>query len=136
MNMENSKIEQARTEHEILLEDPKQARKKKRADRRRRRKYKFSDKHHTKRGIASAILAVPGAVCVAAAIVMAARTKGEGGLLVGVLPFISILLATAGIILACTTFRKPDTIFTFAWIGLIANVVIWLFVAFVLVIGL
>ena len=136
MSFENSPIEQARTEHEILLEDPKTARKRKKADQRRRRKYKFSDKHHARLGIVSALLAIPAIGLVAASIVLSVIRKGEAGSIVGLMPFAAIILATAGIILSSVTFRKPDTIYTFSWIGLITNLVIWLFVAFVLVIGM
>lgn len=136
MDIENSKIELAKTEHEILLEDPKNARKRRRADKRRRRKYKFSNKHHSKAGIVASALAIPAIVLFVLALVMATTAKGQGGDRVGWMPFFSMILATAGIIISALTFRKADTIYTFSWIGLISNLVIWLFVAFVLVIGL
>ena len=136
MKIEDSRIEQARTEHEILMEDPRTAKKRRRADKRRRRKYKFSDKHHSKAGIAACILALPAIALFVLALVMATSAKGQGGELTGWMPFFSLILATAGIIISALTFRKTDTIFTFSWIGLISNIIIWLFVAFVLVIGL
>ena len=136
MDIENSKIELAKTEHEILLEDPKSARKRRRADKRRRRKYKFSNKHHSKAGIAASLLALPALALFVMALVLATTKKGQGGDMVGWMPFFSMILATAGIIISALTFRKPDTIYTFSWIGLLSNSVIWLFVAFVLVIGL
>ena len=133
---ENSKIELAKTEHEILMEDPKTAKKRRRADRRRRRKYKFSDKHHSAAGIVASILALPALAFFVGALVIATYVKGQGSDLVGWMPFLSLILATAGIVISALSFRKPDTIYTFSWTGLISNIVIWLFVAFVLVIGL
>ena len=136
MDIENSKIELAKTEHEILLEDPKNARKRRRADKRRRRKYKFSNKHHSKAGIVACALALPAIALFVLALIMATNAKGQGSAYVGWMPFFSMILATTGIVISALTFRKPDTIYTFSWIGLISNSVIWLFVAFVLVIGL
>ena len=136
MDIENSKIELAKTEHEILMEDPKTARKRRRADKRRRRKYKFSDKHHSKAAIVASVMAIPAIALFVFALVMATSEKGQSGALAGWMPFCSLILATAGIIISALTFRKADTIYTFSWIGLISNSVIWLFVAFVLVIGL
>ena len=136
MDFENSVIEQARTEHEILLDDPKSVKQKKRNERKRRRKIKFSDKHHSPEGIISTIIAAVSIALVAAAIVISVSHKGEAGWLAGFLPFVALVLSTAGIVLAAMTFRKEDTIFTFSWIGLIANIVTWLFVAFLLAIGM
>ena len=136
MDFENSVIEQARTEHEILLDDPKSVRQKKRSDRKRRRKIKFSDKHHAREGIISTIIAAVSIVLVVASLVISVSHKGEAGWMAGYLPFVSLVLSTLGIVLAGITFRKADIIFTFSWIGLISNIVIWIFVAFLLVIGL
>ena len=136
MDLEGSSIAQAKTEYEILLEDEKSAKRKRSSDRKRRRKYKFSDKHHTKRGIIASLLIIPGLAMIVISIVLAAENRGEGGYVVGLLPFLSLLTSTAGIVLAATTFRKPDTIYTFSWIGLIANISIWMFVASMTAAGL
>ena len=136
MDLEDSAIAQARAENESLLADENYTKRKRRAERRRRRKYKFSDKHHTKRGIIASALIIPGIALIVISIVLATSQKGEGGAIVGLLPFFSLLTSTAGIVLAATTFRKPDTIFTFSWTGLIGNIVIWLFVASMIAAGL
>ena len=136
MDFENSVIEQARTEHEILLEDPKSVKQKKRNDRKRRRKIKFSDKHHSREGIISTVIAAVSIALVAASVAISVSHKGEGGWLAGYMPFVALVISTLGIVLAAITFRKEDTIYTFSWIGMIANIVVWLFVAFLLAIGL
>ena len=136
MDFENSVIEQARTEHEILLEDPKSVKQKKRNDRKRRRKIKFSDKHHSREGLIATVIAALSIALVVVSVVISVSHKGEGGWLAGYLPFVALVLSTLGIVLAGISFRKDDTIFTFSWIGLIANIVVWLFVAFLLAIGM
>lgn len=136
MEFENSKIELAKTEHEILLEDPRTVKKRRRADKRRRRKYKFSDKHHSVAGIIATILTVPAIAFIVLAIVTATAQKGQGSTLVGWLPFFAMILATAGIVMSALSFRKPDTIYTFSWSGLISGIAVWLFVAVILVIGI
>ena len=136
MNFEDSPISQAKTENEILLADEKIEKSKKRSDRRRRRKYKFSDKRHTKRGIIASILIIPGVALIVISIILATRLKGQGGTIVGLLPFVSLLTSTAGIILSATTFHKSDVILTFSWTGLIGNIIIWLFVASTMAAGI
>lgn len=136
MDLEDSIIAQAKTEHEILIEESISARKRKRDDKRRRRKYKFTDKKHSVHGVISTCIAVTSIALVVVSIAAAVSAKGQAGIMVGILPFISLVMSTVGIILSCITFRKPDTIFTFSWIGLIANIVVWLFVALVLVSGI
>ena len=136
MDFENSKIDTAHSEHELLFDDPKTARKRARADKRRRRKYKFTDKKHSRSGIIATILVLPEIALIIYAICTAVSQKGQGGELVGWLPFASLLLATAGIIMTGLSFRKTDTIYTFSWIGLIASIAVWLFVAVIMVIGL
>ncbi|MCF0228602.1 MAG: hypothetical protein HUJ76_02765 [Parasporobacterium sp.] len=136
MDLENSKIQLAKAENEMLTDGPGSARKKKRADRKRRRKYKFTDKKHSRPGMISTALAVAAIALVVISIIIAVRMKGQAGEIAGLLPFLSLIMATVGIILPGVTFRRSDTIFTFSWIGLITNIVVWLFVAFILVIGL
>ena len=58
MDFENSKIDTAHSEHELLFDDPKTARKRARADKRRRRKYKFTDKKHSRSGLIATILVI------------------------------------------------------------------------------
>jgi len=136
MDLQNSKIAQAKTEHEILMEDPKSAKSVRRADKRRRRKYKFSDKSHPKMGITASLLIIPGTALIACAIIYAASMKGHGGYAAGLLIFFSLLISTLGIIFSALTFKKTDTIYTFSWIGLIGNIIIWLFNAFTIAAGL
>lgn len=136
MDLENSRIDTAHSEHELLLNDPGSAKKKARADKRRRRKYKFTDKKHSRSGIAATVMIVPEIALIAYAVVLAVRQKGLGGELVGWLPFIALVMATVGIVLSGIGFRKTDAIYTFSWIGLIASIVVWLFVAVMMVIGL
>ena len=136
MDFENSRIEQARTEHEILLEDAKSAKKKKRSDRKRRRKIKFSDKHHSGAGMIATAMAICGIGLVASSIILSVARKGQAGWLSGYLPFFALIISAAGIIIAGISFKKTDTIYTFSWTGLILNIIVWLSVGFLLVSGL
>ena len=136
MDYEHSVIDQAHSEHELLWEDPGTAQKRAREDKRRRRKYKFSDKKHSRGGIIATILVIPEIALIVYAVYLATVQKGQGTEIVGWLPFTSLILATIGIILSALGLRKDDTIYTFAWIGLIASIIIWLFIAVLMVSGL
>ena len=79
MDFDDSIIAGSGSEHESFLDDEKSAKKKRMSDRRRRRKYKFSDKHHTKRGILASALIIPGIAMIVISIVLAHPRRDREG---------------------------------------------------------
>ena len=111
------------------------------ADKKKERKkshakqYKFSDKKNSRGGIASSIMALLSLAGIIAAVVIATVANGSGGSIVGYLGGVAFVLSFAGIVTGLLSFRRTDVFYKFAWIGLIANVLIWLFITCIIVIA-
>ena len=69
-------------------------------------------------------------------VILSVHEGGNGGLPVGIFGALSFVTAIAGIITGLISFRNPDVIYKYAWIGLIANGVIWILVAILMVMGM
>ena len=67
---------------------------------------------------------------------LSVQADGNGGEIVGQLCGMSFAVSLAGIILGLLSFRQTDVFYRFAWIGIIANGIIWLFDAMMIVMGL
>ncbi len=121
---------------EDFLRDEKESKKREQEEKRIRKKYKFSDKEHSRWGIASSIIAVFAFAFIVAAIVISTNAGGQGGTLVGVLGAASFISALAGIVIGLLAFRQLDVFYRFAWVGIFANGIIWLIVSALIVLGL
>ena len=122
-------------ESSFLKDDPKENKRRKKAEKKRRR-YKFTDKKHPTLGIVSYILALLSLAGIVIAITISTVAEGQGGMLTGSLCALGFVFSAVGIVCAGITFKTDDYIFTFSWIGLLANIVIWLFTAVMFVVGL
>ena len=121
---------------EDFLIDKKDEKKRRREEKRRRKQYKFSDKKHSVLGVISSLLAIYALAAIVVAIVLATEAAGDGGLIVGILGALAFVLSLAGIICGLLAFRKTDVYYQFAWAGLIANGIIWLLMAILIVMAL
>ena len=121
---------------EEFLTNEREAARKARQEKRMRKRYKFSDKEHSKPGIVSSVLALVALLFLIAAIIISTIFKGKGSWLVGFLGLISFVESLAGIICGLVAFRNTDVLLKYAWIGLIANVILWLLMGVLIVMGL
>lgn len=121
---------------EDFLVDKADEKKRRKEERRRRKQYKFSDKKHSRLGIASSILALLAIAALVIAIVLATKAAGEGGRIVGILGAAGFVLSLAGVVCGLVAFRQTDVYYRFAWMGLIASGIIWLIMAILMVAGL
>ena len=81
-------------------------------------------------------MVLPEIVLILYAVYLAALQKGQAGELAGWLPFLALVMAIIGIVISSLGFRKTDTIYTFSWIGLIASIVVFIFLGIMMAIGL
>lgn len=121
---------------EEFLTNEREAARKARQEKRLRKRYKFSDKEHSRLGIASSILAINAIVFLIAAVVISTIYRGQGSWFVGALGVVSFLSSIAGIVCGLVAFRNTDVMLKYAWIGLIANVILWLLMGLLIVMGL
>ena len=121
---------------EDFLKDKADEKRRRKEERRRRKQYKFSDKKHSRPGIAATVLAVLAISSFVIAVILATKAAGEGGREVGILGAVGFVLSLAGILCGLLAFRQTDVYYRFAWIGLIASGIIWLILAVMIVAGL
>ena len=121
---------------EDFLTNEREARRQARIEKNRRKHYKFTDKEHSRTGIASSVLALNALIFIIAAVVLSTIYHGAGNILVGVLGAISFLSSSAGVVCGLVSFRNTDVLLKFAWMGLIASGILWLIMGVLIVFGI
>ncbi|MCQ2522218.1 MAG: DUF6142 family protein [Lachnospiraceae bacterium] len=85
-------------------------------------RYKFTDKKHPLTGILSVVLSVISIAGLIAAIVTTYHLGGDAPFRMGVVCFLSLLMAVAGIVLGIIGLRKYNSFHIFPIAGLVLNV--------------
>lgn len=101
-----------------------------------RRGYKFTDKKHTKQGIASTAMGAAALILMAADLVMAYENSGQAGSIVGLWGLFSLLLSVVGFILAIRGLREEDVYYLFARIGAVLNGLLFIAWAMIFIMGM
>lgn len=101
-----------------------------------KRSYKFTDKKHSRQGLAASALGLFSLVLGAVVLVMAFRQSGEAGKIVGLLGLLSMLSGVLGFILALRSFHEEDVYYLFSYIGTGVNGVLTILWMLVLTIGM
>jgi len=101
-----------------------------------RRTYKFTDKKHTRQGMASAILGVLALLLLLASLWMAYQSSGKAGKAVGLLGLLSLAGSAAGFWLGVRGFREEDAYYLFSRIGVVMNSVLFILWMLIFVLGM
>ncbi len=88
-----------------------------RMQKRKSKSYKFSDKVHPIKGILSFVFAAFGIITFITTSYLSYTTKGNAGLLVGLVGVMALLFCVAGVILALMAMRQKDIHYRFPIIG-------------------
>ena len=99
------------------------------------RSYKFTDKHHSKRGVRSTIAGGIALVCTLLDLNFAYTEKGNAGEIVAVFGLIAVLCSIYGIFAAKRSFKEEEVYYVFSRIGLIVNLILVVFWGFVITWG-
>lgn len=116
--------------------DKKEEKRRRRERARLNRRFKFTDKEHSKTGIASSILALVALILLIAAIIIAVKASGYGGRIVGVLGALCFLCSLAGVVLGLVSFHNADVLLKYAWIGTFASGAVWIIITCIIMIGI
>lgn len=92
-----------------------------RAQRARSGKYKFSVKTHPIQGIISFGLGLASLAVLAVSCYLAAKSRGNIGVMTGLLNVFAFIMSIGGVILALTAFRKKDIHMRFPVLGIALN---------------
>ena len=82
-----------------------------------KRSYKFTDKKHTVKGLASLACAVFAAVVTIYVIFWAFRESGNAGSVAGLLGLLAMLACAAGFVLALQGLHEEDVYYITAYVG-------------------
>jgi hypothetical protein len=101
-----------------------------------KRSYKFTDKKHTRQGIASTALGVLALLLMAAVLLQAYRRSGAAGSLIGLLGLFSMLAAAAGFTLAMRGLQEEDVYYLFSLIGVCMNGLLFVLWILIFILGM
>lgn len=90
-----------------------------------RRTYKFTDKKHTRQGMASTALGMAALLLMIVSIFMAYQRSGNAGSFAGLWGLFSMLGSGAGFVLGVRGFQEEDVYYLFSQIGVTLNGVIF-----------
>lgn len=101
-----------------------------------RHKYKFTDKHNTKGGIAATILGILSIVCIVWAVDVSFKSRGNAGAWMGTIAAVGFGCATLGLILGLSSFKEEDKFYFFSWLGTIICALVWVCNCAVIAVGM
>lgn len=81
---------------------------------------------YTRGGRAASVMAVISALIFFVAVAISISMRGNAGIIVGVLGFLTFVMAVAGFIVGLLSFREETKFFKYSWIGTISNLMLWL----------
>ena len=116
--------------------DEKERKKRIKEEKKRRKKLKFSDKKPSKAALLSDGLAALALALLIVAVIVSTAAKGNAGIAVGTMTIFGLLSSVIGFIAAVRSFRETDILLKYSWIGVIANGILFLVVAFITVSGI
>ena len=101
-----------------------------------KRSYKFTDKKHTKQGMASTGFGVAAFLLLGIGFWMAYQNAGAGGSVTGLLGLWSMLFSVVGFILGMKGFQEEDVYYLFSQIGVILNSVLFILWVLIFIVGM
>lgn len=116
--------------------DEKERKKRIKEEKKRQRKLKFSDKKPSKAALLADWLALLALILMIISIIVSATCEGNAGIAVGTTAIFALLATVVGVIASVKSFRETDIILKYSWIGVIANGILFIFIAFVTVSGI
>ena len=93
----------------------------------RRRSYKFTDKHHSKGGIRSAIAGAAALICTLIDVYGAYISKGNAGAYLALFGVIAIVSCCYGVFVGNQSFKEEECYYVFSRIGTGVNMVLLIF---------
>ena len=86
-----------------------------------RRNYKFTDKKHTRQGLASLGLGAAALILTAVSLSMAYRLSGQAGSAVGLMGMLALLCSITGFVLAVRGFQEEDVYYISSQAGAVSR---------------
>lgn len=101
-----------------------------------KRSYKFTDKKHTRQGVASSLLGFTALVLLGAGLWMAYRMVGGAGPVIGLMGLLSLIFSVIGSILGIRGFQEDEVYYLFSKIGVGLNGMLFILWMLIFVAGM
>ena len=101
-----------------------------------KRSYKFTDKKHTRQGVASSLLGFTALVLLGAGLWMAYRMVGGAGPAIGLMGLLSLIFSVIGFILGIRGFQEDEVYYLFSKIGVGLNGMLFILWMLIFVAGM
>lgn len=99
------------------------------------RKIKFTNKKHSFLGFVSMLIGLGAVSLFLTSFLKAFNAKGSAVEDVGVFGGLSLITGILGFILGMYSLKNKEVFYTFSWIGIFINLLVWLVMIFILLIG-
>lgn len=99
------------------------------------RKIKFTNKKHSLLGFISMLIGFIAVTLFLIAFSIAFNTKGNAGQIVGIYGGLSLLIGLLGFFLGMISLKNKDVFYTFSWIGIFINLLVWMLLICIFLIG-
>lgn len=81
---------------------------------------------YTRGGRVATLMAIVSVVVLFVAIGISIWKKGNAGVIVGVLGFLTFVMSVAGFVVGLLSFKEETKFLRYSWIGTMCNLIIWL----------
>ena len=85
--------------------------------------YMFTNRHHSRRGIISTILAGIAIIAIIALAIFSSKVSGNGGILYGGIGLCAYIISITGLILGIQSLKEEEIYYTIPRIGAILNTI-------------
>lgn len=99
------------------------------------RKIKFTNKKHSLMGFVSIIIGAAALILLIISFIIAFKAKGSAGEVVGIYGGLALIIGLFGFLIGMFSLRNKEVFYTFSWIGIILNLIVWLVMICIFLIG-
>lgn len=102
----------------------------------KKKKLKFSEKKHSVKGTISLVISIISIILLLVLFYLSAISKGDGGILLGIIGILILVFSVIGFILAYQGYKEKDVYYHRPVIGIILNGIIFLILFIIYMVGL
>lgn len=101
-----------------------------------KRSYKFTDKKHTRQGVASSFLGLIALGLLIGGLLMAYRMFGAAGPYIGLMGLLSLIFSVTGFVLGIRGFQEDEVYYLFSKIGVGLNGILFVLWMLIFIVGM
>ncbi len=102
----------------------------------RKKGFRFSDKKHSVKGIISLSIGIISLILIGILFYISALAGGSGGMILGYMGVVILISSVIGFVLAYQGYKEKDVYYNLTIIGLIMNILVFLSLFILYIVGL